>query len=432
MKLRVFQADKGDCLLLTGDDGTNVLVDGGMKESFTRHAAPTLEALGKEGGELDVVYVSHIDRDHVYGLLQLMEDLVAWRIHDFQRDSGNEEYPEPDCRRPPPVKEVWHNAFRELVRDNDGEIEEMLATTAYVLEGSEDSEIRETALVQRELASSVGDGIELSRRIGPDQLKVPLNKAFGGKLGLRRTGDRAIRRGSLRFTVLGPTVADLSALRAEWNAWLEKNKAELARIHARIRADADRLGTTEVDALRNGIEIQATELGLRSEVTAPNLASLMFLVEEGEKTVLLTGDGHQDDILKGLEAKGKLDGGGQLHVDVLKVQHHGSENNLDADFCKRVTADHYVFCANGEHANPDLRVLDLIFNARLGSGSARATNPAAEGKFRLWFNSSSDVTEGDREHMEKVESRVSDRARGSGGRITYFFLRRGSKFELAV
>ena len=63
--------------------------------------------------------------------------------------------------------------------------------------------------------------------------------------------------------------------------------------------------------------------------------------------MLLTGDGHFADILKGLEHNGLLKEGKGLHVDVLKVQHHGSEHNFKREFAKRITADHYVICGNG-------------------------------------------------------------------------------------
>ena len=87
--------------------------------------------------------------------------------------------------------------------------------------------------------------------------------------------------------------------------------------------------------------------------------------------MLLTGDGHGADVLRGLERARRLDRSGRIHVDVLKVPHHGSEHNLDPDFAARVTADHYVFCANGEHANPDLRILRALFDARDGGGRGR-------------------------------------------------------------
>ena len=89
MKLTVFQADKGDCLLLTGADETRVLIDGGLAGSYSKHVAARLGEIREAGGHLDVVYVSHIDDDHISGGLQLLEDEVAWRVHESQLRAGN-------------------------------------------------------------------------------------------------------------------------------------------------------------------------------------------------------------------------------------------------------------------------------------------------------------------------------------------------------
>ena len=39
-----------------------------------------------------------------------------------------------------------------------------------------------------------------------------------------------------------------------------------------------------------------------------------------------------------------------MHVDVLKMPHHGSDRNMDRAFLERITADHYVFSGNGSTA----------------------------------------------------------------------------------
>jgi hypothetical protein len=54
---------------------------------------------------------------------------------------------------------------------------------------------------------------------------------------------------------------------------------------------------------------------------------------------------------------------------------------MDIDFARKVSADHYVFCGNGEHGNPELDVIDIIYNLRLGKQSARA--PEAKDRSRL-------------------------------------------------
>jgi beta-lactamase superfamily II metal-dependent hydrolase len=424
VKLRVFQSDKGDCLLLSGDDDTHVLVDGGMKSSFNEHVAPELSALPK----LDLVYVSHIDRDHISGVLQLMEDLLAWRVFDFQRDSGNDHVKEPSHPRPPKVERLWHNAFHDQLEDNTGAIEDALAASAAILEGAE--ELSDVARLQRDVATSIKEGIELSKRVDPKLLDIKVNAEFDDKLAMVRDKPQRIEIGSIEFTVIGPFKEDLEKLRDDWNEWVEANGPEVKRLREKMERDADRLATGDVGDFRDAVveralELAASEasgLGDRNSVTTPNLASLMLLAKEGGKTVLLTGDGSHVDILKGLEAAGELDDDGHIHVDVLKIQHHGSEHNIDEDFCRRVTADHYVWCANGDDENPDERAVQAVLDAREGDS------------FHLWFNCSEAAAKrsGDPDHMKLVEDKVKAAAAASEGRVEFVFLDEEHFVEVAV
>ena len=94
-----------------------------------------------------------------------------------------------------------------------------------------------------------------------------------------------------------------------------------------------------------------------------------------------------------------------LHVDVLKIQHHGSEHNLDRAFAKRVTADHYLICANGEHENPDLRILEVLLKSRLGTQDKLSPNPEAGQTFTIWLNCTSQL------------SQEADRGQGRGRQV---------------
>jgi hypothetical protein len=81
--------------------------------------------------------------------------------------------------------------------------------------------------------------------------------------------------------------------------------------------------------------------------------------------MLLTGDARGDKILEGLELVGKLTKpDGTIHVDILKVPHHGSDNNMDTIFFQRVIANHYVFSGDGEHGNPERATLQMLLDAR--------------------------------------------------------------------
>jgi beta-lactamase superfamily II metal-dependent hydrolase len=391
-----------------------VLVDGGMRSSFNEHVAPELTGLDK----LDLVYVSHIDRDHISGVLQLMQDLLDWRVFDFQHDSGNDHVKEPRHPRPPAVERLWHNAFHDQVEDNAGAIEDALAASAAILEGA--AELSGAARLQRDVATSIKEGIELSKRVDPKLLGIPVNREFGDKLAMVRDEPQRIDVGSIQFTVIGPFEEDLEKLRKDWNKWVAENGPEIKRLREKMERDAARLATGDVGEFRDAVveralELAASEasgLGDRNSVTVPNLASLMLLAKEDGKRVLLTGDGSHVDILKGLEAAGELDGDGRMHVDVLKIQHHGSEHNIDEDFCKRVTADHYVWCANGDDENPDERAVQAVLDARAGES------------YKLWFNCSEEAAKrsGDPEHMKLVEDTVKAAAAASDGRVEFAFL----------
>lgn len=113
------------------------------------------------------------------------------------------------------------------------------------------------------------------------------------------------------------------------------------------------------------------------------------------------------------------------YVDVLKVQHHGSEQNIDADFCRKLSADHYVFCGNGEHGNPELDVIELIYRSRVGDNATRALSPnAQERNFTFWFSTTAKYQkEGrdERKRFEEVETFVATLKTNSGGRMKVKF-----------
>src|SRR6185295_16841611 len=149
---------------------------------------------------------------------------------------------------------------------------------------------------------------------------------------------------------------------------LKENKKTLDEIHRKAKQDEDRL-KSDVDRLLAPITTEANSfvdfqialaktLGDRTQVTTPNLASLMFFVKEGNQTILLTGDGHATDALNGLRQRSLLDANGKLHLDVLKVPHHGSEHNMTQAFAEAITADNYIFCGNGFSTNPETEVID--------------------------------------------------------------------------
>jgi hypothetical protein len=331
------------------------------------------------------------------------------------------------------VGKIWHNAFHELLKDNAGPIGEMLAATTAVLSASHRPAAKPIFEEHSGLALSKTQALQLVRRTGAGQLAIPVNPEFKHKLMLLllKADPPKLKVGTMEFIVVGPGEADLTKLRSEWNDWLRANRETLADIRRKAKADEDLL-TSEVDRLLAPLTQQASgfvdfqlalaeklalakKLGVRSKVTTPNLASLMFFVREGTQTLLLTGDGHADDVLKGLAQRKLLGADGKLHVDVLKVPHHGAEFNMSPDFAKAVTADDYIFCGNGFATNPEPEVIDMLVRERKKAFPKKA--------FTLWFNSTSALTLPTyREHMEAVEKNVADHVAAGAGKVKARFI----------
>jgi ribonuclease BN (tRNA processing enzyme) len=459
MEMTIFQSNKGDCLMLSGSDGVHILVDGGMKGSYTEFVSPTLNQMQQEGEEIDLVCLSHIDDDHIGGILRMMEDEVLWRQHRYKKDHIDPEDNPPKRFRPPTVKDIWHNFFQaqlegqidgvenrlttnmKLCRFNDllqraGTVDLRLLPIDESLEDQivqDDESVYGSAFIEfQNLVTSYKQGYELSTRISANQLNIRLNHQFGGELITATEEQDPLSFGSFRVSVLGPRQEQIDKLRKKWEEWEEDNQDKVLEVISKAEEDKDKLGLSEAQFITQVIRSLAIAQSSGGNVSVPNLASIMLMVEEDGKTVLLTGDGHAEDIISGLEVfKPDIQDTG-IHVNVLKVQHHGSDHNFTADFYTLVTADHYVFCGNGFKQNPELNVLRNLINTRLDPEPALQNREHIADPFKFWFNSRSTVTTPSRkDHMEQVEDLIKERAQGSNGRMEFEFLE-GAKFEFEV
>jgi hypothetical protein len=343
--LDVRRARKGDCLLLhfgSKDEPGLIVIDGGPRGVYAPHLKPRLQQIRAARGlsreeplGVDLLMVSHVDDDHIQGLLDLTKELRE----------------EQAAGRPLPltVFGLWHNSFDDLIDNPPQELTAAFRSqfgAASMAGGlpddatieAEDEDLDEESIVASlKVLASIEQGFRL--RGDAAALAFPPNPEFDGKLIMARkeTGPLEIAPG-LAFTVAGPMQAELAKLHRKHEAWLKKLKKEGKSPSAALAAYVDR--------------------------SIPNLSSIVVLAEAGGRRMLLTGDARGDKILKGLELIGALKKGRAMHVDLLKVPHHGSANNLDDDFFARITAEHYVFSGNGEHGNPERAALQMLWDAR--------------------------------------------------------------------
>lgn len=316
LTLRAIHAHEGDCLLLMHGAGGDryVLIDGGPKGTYARHLRNVLGGLPQR--RLEAVCLSHVDRDHTTGLMELFAELRD------QRDDGEDPLVE--------IGAFWINEFEATI-DGDkgarrGRLESVLAAVG-------------PAGASMRLTSAAVQGIKHGHDliVIAKQLDISVNAVTGHKPLVAGTTAEIHVGNDLKLTVVGPTPSNLEALRAEWEEWLRRQEDRIARGAVKMAAMADR--------------------------SVPNLSSIQLLAECDGKRLLLTGDGRGDHLLVALEDAGLLDDTGIIEVDVLKVPHHGSDRNVDRDFFERVRATTYVISADGKDGNPDGPTLDWIYRA---------------------------------------------------------------------
>jgi len=337
------KARYGDCLFLTFRQPSRtlrMLVDGGpakVYKDFLRKRLET-ERQADPDGELviDAVMVSHIDEDHVLGLLDMFGEL---------QDADARRQP-----RPWDVRWLLHNSFDALLGEGEGRVARALGgeTVLASLGGAEGlSELLGRPLNhEAELVlQSYDQGSRLATLAAA--LKITRNPPDGSPIMSLAT-PRVLKLGGASFTIVGPREAELADLRKEWAAyWADKAKKDAA---AKAKA--------------------AGLLAIKLDDAVPNLSSIVALLEYEGRKVLLTGDARADFIHDGLKAAGKTDNDGALHLDILKMPHHGSIRNITEDFLKKVTADHYVASGDGTYGNPDRATLELLEAARPEGGYA--------------------------------------------------------------
>ncbi len=323
--LDVRRARKGDCLLLhfgTKDDPGLVMVDGGPSNVYVPHLKPRLEQIrkarkGKPQDPLvvDLLMVSHVDDDHIKGILDLTKEMV-----DAQQ-----------AKRPQALQVLafWHNSFDSIIGNTPEELTPAFQETSFGAAATVDT---------LKVLASIEQGHRL--RSDAQRLLFPLNPHFGEKLIVASKGGAAIDIGrELTVTVLGPMKPELDKLHKKHDEWLAAQKGKKKKS-------------------------ATAALAAYVDESVPNLSSIAVLAVAGKRRILLTGDARGDKILAGLEFVGILKQDGRIHVEVLKVPHHGSANNLEVTFFERITADHYVFSGNGEHGNPERESLQMLLDAR--------------------------------------------------------------------
>jgi beta-lactamase superfamily II metal-dependent hydrolase len=306
IEFEFFEAGCGDSILVSTSEGTNILIDGGVAKTYKKKISSSLDKLYSS---LDLVVVTHIDTDHICGIIELLNDTS-------RRDM---------------IDELWFNTASETmtVINNSG----------------------------NEVAG--GHGNFLFRFMKDN--KTPHKNNIYVKENLNDNIFYFGKDKDIKLTLLSPTKDSLKELRDNWNEDDVLKKCQ--------GGDATVGGSTPLEDRRYIDDLyklyKDKKIKFGGKDTFRNNSSIAFILTYEDKNFLFLGDANIDIINSSLKTLGYSEKEeNRLKVEFIKLSHHGSKKNINNEFLNLVKTDTFVVFTNGLHGSkyrhPDKESLMLI------------------------------------------------------------------------
>ena len=302
IKFIFFKALAGDSIFIS-TDRTNILIDGGYGVTYEEEVQPKINELES----LDLVVLTHIDADHICGLIELVES-----------DKDNREK----------IKELWFNSPKSI-------------------------EVKETKDVDVSSSQAVLFHDILEKYEIPTKNNICLVD--------ENSKQECFINNDIKLSLLSPTSSELSELKRKHSDKIEPKKCTINKASwtANEKIDYRETPLSEID-------ISSIEFGKSGSVY--NNSSIAFLLEYELKKYLFLADANIETINKSLMALG-YSKENRLLVEFVKLSHHGSRNNINSDFLDIVKTDNFITLTDGEskqnkHPNKDIFRLILQHEKR--------------------------------------------------------------------
>ncbi len=307
LSIKFLQGYNGDCILISfrGNSGSikNILIDGGTGSTYSRRRkAGDLKKevlkLKDQNQLIDLLIITHIDDDHIGGILKMFED------RNFDKSL---------------VKKVWFNSGKLIAEhfDSTDEFEERDIDLSI----HNDTNTNHTD-------TSVRQGVKLDDFLrdldcwNHDVIKTDVIEEFD----------------NCKITVLSPDKHNLKKLHDKWE-----------------REQPQSLDTSsgKTDYHLSIKELLDHEDVFKEDESIPNGSSIAFLMEFDEKKILFLGDSYPTLIAQEIKKLG-YSKDKKLELDLLKISHHASKGNTNKELLELIDCDTYVTLTNSlKHGLPD-------------------------------------------------------------------------------
>jgi hypothetical protein len=303
-RVEMLPAAHGDSLWIEyGDaDATNrVLIDGGPVPTY-KFIEKRIEQVPDGERYFELIVLTHVDADHVEGLVRLFAEKPL----------------------PFTVDKVIFNGWRQMEK-------------SHGLLGALQGEFLSALLVDRTPNAWDPDAppwVVLSKGDLPE-IELP---------------------GGMRLTLLSPSPGKLKAMAADWKKAITKegfDPGDLEKAWEELASRKKFLPKKGLLGASRGLDLMLKEQ-FKIDGAKANGSSIAFLAEFGDKSVLLLGDAHPDVVASSVKRLLKKRNRKKLAVGAVKVAHHGSKNNTNEDLLALLDSPTYLISTSGAQFNhPD-------------------------------------------------------------------------------
>lgn len=349
--IKIYPAKNGDCFLIsfgeTVEEKKHLLIDCGYVDTFQKYLKNDLIKISKSGATLEKLILTHIDADHIQGAIRLL------------KDNNDERFIK--------IKEVWHNTYRHLSEQKEGEIDRKQERVLQQI-------IRRGYSQNESKQGEQGISAEQGTTVGALLLqgKYLWNSDFNNQAVCIEQKSKVELNPDANIYLLSPDKLKLGKLKNLWSDELKRYGANFNSGNSQLYDDAfEMLLSWEKEKANAGPkQISATGETLKEllktlfdeDDTATNGSSIAFILQVQYKKLLFLADAHPGLIVQSLKT---YQNEGTIIFDLIKVSHHGSFGNISRELLNKIDSERYLISTNGQKNNhPDKETIAHIITKK--------------------------------------------------------------------
>jgi len=335
----MFPAGIGDSFLIEAGDTvvSRILIDTGTAAAWNANIFPILK---KNNYKIDLMIISHIDRDHIGGAVNLFSQKP---LH------------------PLTIKEIWFNGLSQMLQEDVHSVSADRQVLSSII-----PPISQSGICSNDI--SYQQGITLSAALN-DLLQL-WNSSFRGMAVSAKCPSVTVGN-SIKMIPILPSEKSLNALYTGFQKELRRQRSDVWFPNSPALQDAfERFCYQDQPVWMESGDISFNQIkdiptlakaDVLPDKSPTNASSIGFILEFLNRRILFLGDATPETSISALQCWQKQTGT-PLYFDAIKMPHHGSKRNC-MELLDYVDSPLYLISSDGtqyNHPSPET-IAKIVF-----------------------------------------------------------------------